>query len=337
MSFYTNFIRPVLFKFSAESVHHFTFSVLNTFKVFLPIFFRIPSNKNKPVELLGLKFNNAVGLAAGLDKDGIAFKSLAKFGFGFIELGTVTPKPQIGNPKPRLFRIKADRALVNRMGFNNKGVDALVEKLKHRSGNVIIGGNIGKNTKTPNSEAIADYLYCFQKLYDFVDYFVVNVSCPNVQDLRELQDNDNLIGILTALINHRTSQSKNVPILLKVSPDLNNKQIDDLVQVVNQTKIDGLVATNTTVTRTELSIDQNKINELGAGGMSGKPLSKRSTEVIKYLRGKLGPDFPIIASGGIMSAKDAKEKIEAGAQLVQIYTGFIYEGPGLVKKIIKTI
>lgn len=337
MSFYTKIIRPVLFIISPETVHHFTFSLLNIFQPILSWFFTSPGRKNNSIDLLGLNFMHPVGLAAGLDKDGRAYRALMKLGFSFIELGTVTPKPQPGNPKPRLFRIPQDKALINRMGFNNKGVEELVRKLKNRPKNMIIGGNIGKNTNTPNDEAAGDYLYCFEKLYHYVDYFVVNVSCPNIQDLRELQNKDSLTLILNSLIKYRATQDFPKPILLKISPDLNENQLDDLIELIKETKIDGLVATNTSISRTGLSSDKSYIERLGAGGMSGKPLSKRSTEVIKFLRLRLGPNFPIIASGGIMTKEDAVEKIAAGAQLVQIYTGFIYEGPALIRNILSAI
>ena len=337
MSFYTGIIRPILFRISPERVHHLTFSLLNIVQPFLSWFVFSSRLKNPTIELLGLNFKHPVGLAAGLDKDGKAYRALIKLGFSFIELGTVTPKPQPGNLKPRLFRIPEDKALINRMGFNNNGVDELVRKLSNRPENIIIGGNIGKNTDTPNSEAVGDYLYCFQKLYNYVDYFVVNVSCPNIQDLRELQDKDSLLLILNSLIEYRSTQNYTKPILLKVSPDLNNNQLDDLIEVVEITGIDGLVATNTSITRSGLSLNKDLIDKIGPGGMSGKPLSKKSTEVIKYFRTHLGPKFPIIASGGIMTKEDATEKIAAGAQLVQIYTGFIYEGPALIGEIIKAI
>lgn len=337
MSFYTRIIRPVLFISSPETVHHFTFSLLNIFEPILSWFFPSPGKRNNSIDLFGLNFMHPVGLAAGLDKDGRSYRALMKLGFSFIELGTVTPKPQAGNPKPRLFRIPKDKALINRMGFNNNGVEELVRKLKNRPKNMIIGGNIGKNTNTPNAEAARDYLYCFEKLYLYVDYFVVNVSCPNIQDLRELQDKDSLVLIMDSLIKYRSTQEFSKPILLKVSPDLNEDQLDDLIEIIKEAKIDGLVATNTSITRTGLSSDKRLIERLGAGGMSGKPLSKRSTEVIKFLRLRLGPNFPIIASGGIMTKEDAAEKIAAGAQLVQIYTGFIYEGPALIRKILSVI
>ena len=283
---------------------------------------------------MGLNFTNPVGLAAGLDKNGVAMRPMSKIGFGFLELGTVTPKPQDGNPKPRLFRLPKDQALINRMGFNNRGVDELARKLKKRPGNVIIGGNIGKNTLTPNEHAVEDYAYCFERLLGLVDYFVVNVSCPNISDLRELQDRESLTDILNRLLEIRKKEKSNVPILLKVSPDLNDHQIIDTISVINTTGIDGLVATNTSVGRANIKHSAEKIERIGNGGLSGKPLSKASTDMIKKLREALPKPFPIIASGGIMSPDDALEKIEAGADLVQLYTGFVYEGPGLIRKIL---
>ncbi len=335
---YKSIFRPVLFRFSPESVHHF---VVNSLK----LLFRIPGagriiNKLTQVndprlekEVFGLKFKNPVGIAAGFDKQAELYNELSNFGFGFIEIGTVTPKGQPGNPKPRLFRLPQDKALINRMGFNNGGVDNAVKNLKKRKTHVIVGGNIGKNTLTPNSEAINDYVFCFEELFDFVDYFVVNVSCPNITDLHELQDQDSLVKILGQIqeINHTKIHPK--PVLLKVSPDLNYKQLDEVIEIVRLTGIDGVVATNTTISRQNLITDQARIKKIANGGLSGKPISERSTEVIRYLAEKSGKAFPIIGVGGIFTPEDALEKLNAGADLVQVYTGFIYEGPFIAKKI----
>ena len=339
---YKSIFRPVLFWFSPESVHHF---VVNSLK----ILFKIPGtgriiNKLTQVndprlerEVFGLKFKNPVGIAAGFDKQAELYNELSNFGFGFIEIGTVTPKGQPGNPKPRLFRLPLDKALINRMGFNNGGVNNAVKNLKKRKTTVIIGGNIGKNTLTPNSEAIEDYVLCFRQLFDFVDYFVVNVSCPNITDLHELQDQDSLMKILGKIqeLNHTKAHPK--PILLKVSPDLNNKQLDEVIEIVKRTKIDGVVATNTTISRQNLKTDDERIKKIANGGLSGKPITYRSTEVIRYLSEKSGKAFPIIGVGGIFTVEDALEKLHAGADLVQVYTGFIYEGPFIAKKINKAL
>lgn len=339
---YKSIFRPVLFRFSPESVHHFVV-------ISLKLLFRIPGagriiNKltqvNHPLlekEVFGLKFKNPVGIAAGFDKQAELYNELSNFGFGFIEIGTVTPKGQPGNPKPRLFRLPPDKALINRMGFNNGGVNNAVKNLKKRKTHVVVGGNIGKNTLTPNSEAINDYVFCFEELFDFVDYFVVNVSCPNITDLHELQDQDSLVKILGKIqeINHTKIQPK--PVLLKVSPDLNNKQLDEVIEIVRLTGIDGVVATNTTVSRQNLQTDDVRIKEIANGGLSGKPISDRSTEVIRYLAEKSGKAFPIIGVGGIFTPEDAIEKLNAGADLVQVYTGFIYEGPFIAKKINKAL
>jgi dihydroorotate dehydrogenase len=293
---------------------------------------------------LGLKFANPVGLAAGFDKDAKFFDEIASCGFGFVEVGTITPKAQPGNEQPRLFRLPEDKALINRMGFNNEGVDAMVERLKKRKNfNVIIGGNIGKNKITPNENAIADYEYCFEKLFNYVDYFVVNVSSPNTPGLRELQEKEPLKRILNRLMeirkvkSHKLTGVSEKPILLKIAPDLTNEQLDDIIEIIRETKIDGVVATNTTISRSGLKTNDSVLNTIGAGGLSGKPLTKRSTEVVRYLHEKSGGSFPIIASGGIHSAEDAIDKLNAGASLVQLYTGFIYEGPGLIKKINKAL
>jgi dihydroorotate dehydrogenase len=283
-------------------------------------------------EVFGLKFPNPVGLAAGFDKNAVLFKELSNFGFGFIEIGTLTPKGQEGNPKKRLFRLKEDAAIINRMGFNNDGVDEAVKRLK-KNKNILIGGNIGKNKVTPNENAVDDYVYCFQSLFDYVDYFVVNVSSPNTPNLRALQDKEPLTHLLSTLnsLNHKKSSPK--PILLKIAPDLTHSQLDDIIEIVVATKIDGVIATNTTLNREGLQSG----NKSEAGGLSGKPLGERSTEVIRYLADQSKKAFPIIGVGGIHSAEDAVEKLNAGASLVQLYTGFVYEGPAVVKRINKLL
>jgi len=282
-------------------------------------------------ELFGIKFPNPVGLAAGFDKNATFFDAMDCLGFGFIEVGTVTPKGQPGNPKPRLFRLPDDNGLINRMGFNNEGVEAMVKRLKKRSPNIIVGGNIGKNKVTPNEDATADYEYCFEALFDYVDYFVVNVSSPNTPGLRELQEKEPLTRLLSRLqeMNHRKPTPK--PILLKIAPDLTDQQLDDVVEIVQDTKLAGLIAANTTISRDGLKSPASLLSE--AGGVSGQPVKERSTEVIRYIANKSKGSFPIIGVGGIQSGADAKEKLDAGASLVQVYTGFIYEGPALAKRI----
>ncbi len=336
---YKLFIKPLLFSLSPEKAHHFSISFLKG--VFKISFLQRTTARCYRVEspllqqkLFGLTFPNPVGLAAGFDKNADFFDEIATFGFGFVEIGTVTPKAQPGNPKPRLFRLPKDKALINRMGFNNEGVDYAVEKLKKRKNpNLIIGGNIGKNKTTPNENAVADYLICFHKLFPYVDYFVVNVSSPNTPNLRELQDKKPLTEILSALQTENAKKSSRKPILLKIAPDLSFKQLDDIIEIVAETRIDGVIATNTTINRCGLKTPKSDIDAMGNGGLSGKPLLKRSTEVIQYLKQKSHNAFPVIGVGGIMSPEDALEKINAGADLVQIFTGFIYEGPSLVKKI----
>ena len=288
-------------------------------------------------EVFGLKFDNPVGVAAGFDKDANLFDELASFGFGFVEIGTVTPLPQEGNPKPRLFRVKDDSGLINRMGFNNQGIEAAVARLRRRKTNIIIGGNIGKNKVTPNDEAVNDYEICFEKLFPYVDYFVVNVSSPNTPGLRDLQEKVPLTALLNRLQELNNAKESRKPILLKIAPDLTNEQFDDIIEIVADTKIDGVVATNTTIDRSGLKTDKTKVEVIGNGGLSGKPVRARSTEVIKYLADKSNRAFPIIGVGGIHSAEDALEKLDAGATLLQVYTGFIYEGPSLVKRINKAI
>lgn len=338
---YKRLIFPILSKFDPESVHNFTFSFLKlAFKIpgvkFFTHHFFVVNNSGLEKEVFGLKFKNPVGLAAGLDKDAWLFEELGSFGFGFIEIGTVTPKPQPGNDKPRLFRLKTDQALINRMGFNGKGVKVAVERLKKRKDfSVMIGGNIGKNKITSNEKAIDDYEICFNELFDYVDYFVINVSSPNTPGLRELQDKEPLMKLLNHLQSLNLQKNKPKPILLKIAPDLTDGQLDDIISIVKETKIAGVVATNTTISRSGLKTLMGNVEKIGPGGLSGKPLTKRSTEVVKYLCEKSNHAFPVVAVGGIMSPADAIEKIQAGASLVQLYTGFIYEGPELIKNINK--
>lgn len=334
---YKLLLRPVLFCFDPEKVHHFIFSVLKVcckIPLVAPLFrmMYIVNDDRLERHVFGLKFKNPVGLAAGFDKDARLFNELNNFGFGFIEIGTLTPKPQNGNPKKRLFRLRSDAAIINRMGFNNGGVLDAVERLKKNNG-VLIGGNIGKNKSTPNEQAEADYIICFNALFDHVDYFVVNVSSPNTPNLRALQDKEPLTNLLNTLIKENAKRETQKPILLKIAPDLSNDQLLDIIEIVAITNIDGIIATNTTVSRDNLTSDAK--NEVG--GLSGKPLTERSTEVIRFLAEKSNKAFPIIGVGGIHCAKDALEKIDAGADLVQLYTGFIYEGPKLIKQINKAL
>ena len=335
---YKSLVRRIFFLFDAEKVHHFTFSLLK-------LLFKIPLVSNivkasqfvKDVKLerslFGITFKNPVGLAAGFDKNAVLFDELSNYGFGFIEIGTVTPKPQGGNPKKRIFRLIKDKAIINRMGFNNDGVEAVVKRLKTKKTKILIGGNIGKNKITPNNRAVDDYLICFNALFDVVDYFVVNVSSPNTPNLRDLQEKEPLTKLLNRLQAENHLKVKRKPILLKIAPDLTDSQLMDIIDIVKITKIDGVIATNTTISREGLYSKYK--NE--TGGLSGMPLTKRSTEVIRFLAEKSNKAFPIIGVGGIHSAQDALEKLNAGADLIQLYTGFIYEGPSLVKKINKAI
>lgn len=334
---YKLLIRPILFWFDPEKVHYFTFSTLRFANKIpgMPSLFKSlfeVNDKRLEREVFGLKFKNPVGLAAGFDKDAKLYHELSNLGFGFIEIGTLTPKGQEGNPKKRLFRLKEDAAIVNRMGFNNGGVEDAVLRLKKNKG-VLIGGNIGKNKLTPNDEATSDYEICFDALYDYVDYFVVNVSSPNTPNLRALQDKEPLTALLQTLQNKNLAKPKQKPILLKIAPDLTDEQLLDIIDIVNETKIAGVIATNTTISRDGLQ----SVNQSEMGGLSGKPLTKRATEVIRFLSQKSNKAFPIIGVGGIHTAEDALEKLEAGASLVQLYTGFIYEGPALIKAINKKI
>lgn len=335
-------VRFFLFLFNPEFIHHISFRLIK-FGAIIPgklwswrILFKVNDTRLER-EVFGLRFDNPVGLAAGFDKDAKLFDELASFGFGFVEIGTVTPLPQDGNPKPRLFRLKEDNAIINRMGFNNEGIEAVVARLRRKRSNIIIGGNIGKNKATLNEKAVNDYEICFEKLFPFVDYFAVNVSSPNTPGLRDLQEKEPLTLLLRRLQELNDQKEKRKPILLKISPDLTNKQLDDIILIVSEINIDGVIATNTTVDRRELRTERDKIKSIGDGGLSGKPIRKRSTEVIKYLSEESNKAFPIIGVGGIHSAEDALEKLDAGATLVQLYTGFIYEGPALVKRINKAI
>jgi dihydroorotate dehydrogenase len=332
-------IKPLLFQFDPEIIHYVVTGALRRVnriwgvKSFLKNLYQL-EDQQLAREVFGLKFKNPLGLAAGFDKNASMIEELAQFGFGFIEIGTVTPLPQPGNEKPRMFRLPQDDALINRMGFNNQGVDVVAARLKQadRKG-LIIGGNIGKNKLTPNEDAVSDYIKCFDRLFDVVDYFVVNVSSPNTPGLRELQEKEPLKHILNTLQQRNNKNQISRPILLKIAPDLTNSQLDDIIEIVMETKIAGVIATNTTISRDDLLSSENLKKE--SGGLSGKPLTARSTEVIRYLSEHSNKSFVIIGVGGIHSPEDAIEKIKAGASLIQLYTGFIYEGPGLVKRILK--
>lgn len=338
---YKTIIRPLLFSFSPESIHHFVFSMLNLakkiglYKMISKIF--NPKSLQMETIVCGIKFPNKIGIAAGLDKNATTYKMLGSLGFGHVEIGTVTPKAQAGNPKPRCFRLPKDTALINRMGFNNNGLEEAIRNLKNRPKNLIIGGNIGKNTATSNEEAINDYILCFNGLYDSVDYITVNVSCPNICNLNKLQNAEELEKILTSLEVERLKKKIRKPIFLKISPDLNFAQIDDTINVINKCKVDGIIAVNTTTSRKNLSTPIPTLNRIGNGGLSGKPLKNKSLEIIKYISEKTKGELPIIGVGGTESPKDVLDKLEAGASLVQLYTGFIYGGPMLGTKINKAI
>lgn len=332
-------LKPLLFLLKPEKAHYLTVNLLK-FTLAMPLvgslfrgFYTVKDERLKR-QVFGLEFQNPVGLAAGFDKDGKSYKAMSALGFGFIEVGTVTPLPQEGNPQPRLFRLPEDKGLINRMGFNNAGVEAMVERLKKgKPKGVIIGGNIGKNKITPNENAVADYSICFESLFPYVDYFVVNVSSPNTPNLRDLQDKAPLTALLSHLqrLNHQKENPK--PILLKIAPDLTDSQLDDIIEIVDTTKIEGVIATNTTIDRSGLKTDKSTVQNIGDGGLSGLPVRNRSTEVVKYLYEKSNKTLKIVAVGGICSAADAIEKLEAGAVLVQVYSGLVYAGPNLVKEI----
>tara|TARA_R110002049_G_scaffold302258_1_gene494964 strand:+ start:15341 stop:16375 length:1035 start_codon:yes stop_codon:yes gene_type:complete len=339
---YKQLLRPLFFLFDSENIHHFTFSLIKTTSKIpgVPALFKslyVVEDARLERKLFGLTFKNPVGLAAGFDKNAVLYNELANFGFGFIEIGTVTPKAQSGNPKKRLFRLKDDKGIINRMGFNNEGLEAAIVQLKKNQGKLIIGGNIGKNTHTKPEDYTKDYLECFNALYPYVDYFVLNVSCPNVGSHAKLNDKDYLEELIGAVQKANKTFYKEKPILLKIGPDLNNQQLDEIVQLVADTHLDGVIASNTSMDRSGLKAPKEQLESIGNGGLSGQPIKDKSTKVIKYLADKSNKAFPIIGVGGIHSAEDALEKIEVGADLVQIYTGFIYEGPSLIKRINKAI
>lgn len=339
---YKTLIRPFFFLFDPEKVHHavvLMIKILYSIPGIPSLLYRLTSagNKLEPVRIAGLTFPGRVGLAAGFDKNAEFYRQFAMFGFGFVEIGTVTPKPQPGNPKPRLFRLKKDNALINRMGFNNKGVDYVAERLKNRPESLIVGGNIGKNTATHNADAAGDYALCIEKLYDKVDYFVVNVSCPNIQGLEKLQDQDSLRQILQAVTAIRTKKTIRKPVFLKISPDLSRAHLDESISLCLESDFDGMIATNTTKRRDVLSTEPNKVASIGSGGLSGQPLTNATAETVSYICKQSQGRIPVIASGGIMTVKDALRVLDAGAVLLQVYTGFIYEGPFLVCRINKAI
>ncbi|WP_417799785.1 quinone-dependent dihydroorotate dehydrogenase [Tenacibaculum sp.] len=339
---YKLLIRPIFFLFDPEKIHHFTFSLVKFLSKIpgVPSIFRgmyQVNDKKLERNLFGLTFKNPVGLAAGFDKNAVLYNELADFGFGFVEIGTVTPKGQVGNPKKRLFRLKDDKGIINRMGFNNEGLEAAIEQLKKNKGKIIIGGNIGKNTNTAPENYTEDYVACFKGLHPYVDYFVLNVSCPNVSSHAKLEDADYLKELITEVQKLNNAEAQQKPILLKIAPDLNNQQLDEIIELVAETKIDGVIASNTSVNRDNLKASKERLQEIGNGGVSGQPVKDRSTKVIQYLTDNSNKAFPIIGVGGIHSENDALEKLKAGADLVQIYTGFIYEGPSLVKRINKAI
>ncbi len=339
---YKSIVRSILFKFDPETIHYFTFDAIKLLSKipFVSPLIRALFQVNHPAlerELFGLKFKNPVGLAAGFDKNAVLFEELTNFGFGFIEIGTVTPKPQEGNPKKRLFRLKDDEGLINRMGFNNAGLDAVISKLKQNSKRIIIGGNIGKNTETHPNDYTTDYATCFEALHPYVDYFVLNVSCPNVGSHAKLTDKDYLEELILEMKRLNAKFDKQKPILLKIAPDLNHNQLDEIIALIDSTQIEGVIASNTSVSRKDLKTPNTTLNAIGNGGLSGQPIKAKSTAVIRYLAEKSQKAFPIIGVGGIHSEDDALDKIEAGADLVQIYTGFVYEGPALVKRINKAL
>lgn len=343
MGFYKSIVKPILFSYDPEVIHYKVFDLIKTsakipgISSFVRSLYQVNSKKLER-EVFGLKFKNPIGLAAGFDKDAKLFNELADFGFGFIEIGTLTPKGQEGNAKPRLFRIPDDNGLINRMGFNNEGVEAAVERLKARKTDIVIGGNIGKNTGADPDKTDDEYISVFEILFDYVDYFVVNVSCPNVGNLTKLQEKEPLMQLMKKISDLNKAKAQPKPLLLKIAPDLSEQELDDVIDIIKTLKLDGVVASNTSVDRSALKTDEKRLQEIGwPGGLSGKPVGDKSTKTIAYLYKNLGDDYPIIGVGGIHSADDALEKLKSGAKLVQVYTGFIYEGPGLVKQINKAL
>lgn len=332
----------MLFRLSPETIHHMVVGGMK-FMRYIPggkaIVSAMFSMKSPSLEkeVFGIKFPNPVGLAAGFDKNAEVYDQLSALGFGFVEIGTVTPRPQPGNPKPRLFRLTEDNALINRMGFNNLGMGSVLERLRSKSSRQIVGVNLGKNTLTPNENAASDYLKVFRKLYDYADYFVINVSCPNIAKMSCLQDKNNLTEIIAGLLDFRRGQNHYRPILLKISPDLTIEHIDEMIEVMQESGLDGIVATNTTTSREGLKSDRKLVEQIGSGGLSGAPLTARSLEMVRYIHQKTEGRYPIIGVGGIMTPDDAMRMLDAGASLVQVYTGFIYGGPCFVKKICKKI
>ncbi|HBG24576.1 MAG: dihydroorotate dehydrogenase (quinone) [Bacteroidetes bacterium GWF2_41_61] len=333
-------LRPILFSFSPETAHNIVIGLLKILS-FLPIFspllriFYCYKSPKLEKEVMGIKFKNPIGLAAGFDKNGEVYNQLSDFGFGFIEIGSLTPNEQIGNPKPRCFRLLPDRAIINRMGINNKGVKFAVSRLKDKKSRTVVGANIIKSTSSANDQAPQDYEKSFAQLYDFVDYFVVNVSCPNVKGVTKLQDINSLSEIVDRLTTLRKYFDEYRPILLKVSPDLTFEQLDEIIDLILVSGMDGIVATNTTISREFLTSPSDRVEFIGDGGLSGAPLYRKSLEVVQYIHNKTSGQLPIIAVGGIMTPKQAKEMIDSGASLVQIYTGFIYNGPGFVRRILR--
>lgn len=332
-------LRPLFFLLPAERAHYVAMGIFSALvkvpglKQLMAFIFK-PSDKDSII-MMGLEFKNKVGLAAGFDKNAKWLEAIKVLGFGHVEVGTVTPKPQPGNDKPRLFRLPTDKALINRMGFNNEGIEVMIERLKKRPAGLIVGGNIGKNKITPNEEALSDYMTCFTKIYPYVDYIIVNVSSPNTPGLRALQDKTFLSSLFTELFEYRARQAVYRPVMLKIAPDMAEEGFKEIAEVLIAHKVDGVVATNTTIDRSHLLTTSGEIESIGAGGLSGKPLTRRSAEVVSTLRKYLPAEFPIIGVGGVFTKADMEEKINAGANLVQVYTGFIYEGPAIVKKLLK--
>lgn len=346
---YKQVIKPLFFKMEPEKAHHFALSLFNAalhipgYGLLHDMLYRNKSSDGEK-KLFGLTFKNLIGLAAGFDKNAEYIHLMARLGFGHIEVGTVTPVAQDGNPQPRLFRLPEDKGLINRMGFNNKGADVMVQNLQSKRTQrirekykVIIGGNIGKNKVTPNEEAWKDYVICFEKLFEHVDYFVINVSSPNTPGLRELQEKEPLKKIITKIQDINQKKTSPKPLLLKIAPDLFTEELHSIVEIVHETKLDGIIATNTTIDRNNLATEKPRLDAIGAGGLSGKPLEKKSNDVLWFLRRELGKDFPLIGVGGIMTAADVREKMNRGAGLVQLYTGMIYEGQSIVKNILRQL